>query len=156
MGVRPEEIVVQGLTVRLYDFSTYATLWHQDKRLGNISKTDQADQWQLESGFTGSRQSCLDQLVSRHRASVQKDALGCPPSAQQRRLLEILDEKIWVYSFLQTPTLAVWTDSGHPLGTLTPDGENWRRGCEPDAWALEDCLKSMVLDFRAGQPVAIV
>jgi len=68
----------------------------------------------------------------------------------------ILEEEIYVHSFRLCPLLAVWTVSGHPLGTLDPVGMLWRRGCAQEPQELEKALEDMVRDWRADQGVTLV
>lgn len=79
-----------------------------------------------------------------------------PPPLHDRQEMTVLDEPILLHSFRLTPTLAVWTVSGHPIGVLMPEGELWRRGCLSDSDSLQNCLEAMVRDFRADQAVTRV
>ena len=54
----------------------------------------------------------------------------------------ILEEKSMSIRFRLCPLLAVWTVSGHPLGTLDPVGMLWRRGCAQEPQDLEKALRT--------------
>lgn len=162
MGIRPEIHQVLDTEVRTYGYPGYLTVWIGDKRLGNVSKTGQPDEWQLESGFVGSRQACLEQLVRRHRISNpgQVQTSDSPPVTHRKQEMAVLGEKIWLYAFMQTPNLAVWADAGPALGILEPAGEQWQRcGKLDEPQSLEDCLEGMVRDYHeatAAQGVSCV
>lgn len=153
MGIRPQFQTVLDLPIRTYDYATYSTAYLAagDTRLGNVSKAAGDGLWQTEAGFVGSRQECLEQLVRAYRISNPNQKQPAPPPMLDRKEFLVLDEKVWVHTFRLTPTLAVWTDSGQPIGVLLPEGEGWRRPADEEGFALEDCLEAMVRDYHAAQ-----
>lgn len=64
MGIRPEIRTILGVEVRLYNFSTYATLWRKETRLGYLTPSPAGgDLWQTDKGFAGTFDACLEDLV---------------------------------------------------------------------------------------------
>lgn len=75
MAIRSEIYQVSGMEVRLYDFSTYATLWRSDSRLGYFSPIE-GGRFRTEAGFEGSRQEVMEHLVQAHRDKIAAGAVA--------------------------------------------------------------------------------
>lgn len=161
MGIRPTQEVILDMPLKLYDLADRINVWTNTAhtvQIGTLTISEDGEHYQVP-GFIGSRQACLEQLVRRYRISSpgQVPAPDSPPPVGHRKTMTILGESLAIYAFLQTPTVAVWTeDKNLPLGILFPDGELWRRSHEDKAQTFEACLESMVRELRKDEPVTCV
>ena len=134
MAIKPEKITILDMDLKVYDLGTHLNVYREDgKYIGMIQREHFIeDTYRVSAvgpaGTNGPKEGlnkALKRVVRLWRISNPQASLV----SSDRVNYTILEEEIYVHSFRLCPLLAVWTVSGHPLGTLDPVGMLWRRGC---------------------------